>query len=294
MYNYKKSEASISAEKVLRRKHIIIRTMAMIILVITAVVNLLPFVWGALTSLKPARELMLYPPKLFGSRISSEHYISVLSGSFSQAALNSMIYSILAIIVGILFAVMCGYGMTRFKFRGRRFMFYLILAGIPLASGSAAMVVPNYMMFSSLKMINRWYTLPIIYVTYNLPMAAWIVCGGMRAVPYAIEEAAQIDGASRGYMIFRLLPRLTLPTLACAALMIFIGAWNEFTISTMLVNSSTLYPIQVSIYNYIGYFGREWGPLTAAATLAVIPILIVFTFLGRFLISGLTAGAVKE
>ena len=291
---YSDYAAAVSAGKKLRRKKRLIHLVAILLFIVTAAVNLLPFVWGALTSLKPARELMSYPPKVFGSQISLEHYITVLSGSFSQAAVNSFLYSLLAILVGLLFSVLYGYGMTRFRFRGRKLMFYLVLAGIPLASGSAAMVVPNYMMFSSLKMINRWYTLPIIYITYNLPMAAWIVSGGMRAVPIAIEEAAQIDGASRSYMIFRLLPRLSLPTLACASLMIFIGAWNEFTISTMLVNSSTLYPIQVSIYNYIGYFGREWGPLTAAATLAVIPILIVFTFLGKLLISGLTAGAVKE
>ena len=288
------SQAVRSAQKKYNRRHRLVRAGAMLVLIVTAVVNLLPFVWGALTSLKPARELMLYPPTAFGSSISLEHYRTVLAGSFSQAVVNSALYSIIAVIIGLLFANLCGYAMTRFQFRGRKFMFYLILAGIPLSAGSAAMVVPNYMLFSSLKMINRWYTLPIIYITYNLPMAAWIVCGGMRTVPYAIEEAAQIDGASRAYMIFRLLPRLTLPTLACAALMIFIGAWNEFTISTMLVNSSTLYPIQVSIYNYIGYFGREWGPLTAAATLAVIPVLIVFTCLGRLLISGLTTGAVKE
>jgi ABC-type glycerol-3-phosphate transport system permease component len=143
-------------------------------------------------------------------------------------------------------------------------------------------------------MFDKRYTLPIVYIAYNLPMAAWIMTGGMRGIPYAIEEAAQIDGASRPYIIFALLPQLALPALASAALMIFIGAWNEFNISSMLVNSNARYPIQVSIYNYIGYFGREWGPLTAAATLAVIPILIVFTLLGRLLISGLTAGAVKE
>lgn len=81
--------------------------------------------------------------------------------------------------------------------------------------------------------------------------------------------------------------------MACAALMIFIGAWNEYTVSSVMVNSADLYPIQVSIYNYIGFFGQEWGPLTAAATLAVIPILLVFTYLGKFLVSGLVAGAVK-
>ena len=124
-------------------------------------------------------------------------------------------------------------------------------------------------------------------------MAVWIMVGGMQSVPYAIEEAAMIDGASKSYIIFRLIPRLTLPTIACAALMIFIGAWNEYVVSSVMVNSQELYPIQVSIYNYIGFFGQEWGPLTAAATLAVIPIMLVFTYLGKFLVSGLTAGAVK-
>ncbi len=266
---------------------------AIILLILVAVVNLFPFVWGALTSLKPARELMAYPPKLFGSYIDWSHHITVLNGSITQAALNSFLYCLVSVAVGLVLANLCAYGMTRYKFRGRQFLFYLILAGIPLSVGSAAMVVPNYMMFSSLGMIDKWYTLPIIYIAYNLPMAAWIVTGGMRGIPYAIEEAAQIDGAAP-YIIFVLLPRLSLPSLASAALMIFIGAWNEFAISSMLVNSNARYPIQVSIYNYIGYFGREWGPLTAAATLAVIPILIVFTLLGRLLISGLTAGAVKE
>lgn len=267
---------------------------AILALILVSCVNLFPFVWGAITALKPARELMVYPPKLLGSYIEWAHVVTVLRGSITQAALNSFLYCLVSIAVGLLMSNLFAYGMTRYCFRGRQFMFYLILAGIPLSVGSAAMVVPNYMMCSSLGMIDKWYTLPIIYITYNLPMAAWIVTGGMRNIPYAIEEAAQIDGASRPYIIFALLPRLSLPSLASAALMIFIGAWNEFNISSMLVNSNARYPIQVSIYNYIGYFGREWGPLTAAATLAVIPILIVFTLLGRLLISGLTAGSVKE
>ena len=180
------------------------------------------------------------------------------------------------------------------SFYQKKMLFYVILSGIPLSMGSAAMVVPNYMLFSILGMNNQWYTLPLIYIAYNIPMSVWIMVGGMQGVSYAIEEAAQIDGASKWYIIFCLVPRICMPTIACAALLIFIGAWNEYTVSSVLVNSQSLYPIQVSIYNYIGYFGREWGPLTAAATIAVIPILIVFTILGRMLISGLTAGAVKE
>ncbi len=256
--------------------------------------NLVPFLWGGVTSLKTARELMIFPPKFIGFTASTEHYLTVLKGSFSAAAINSIIYSLASVIIGVVSAMLSGYALTRCHFKIKKVLFYLIVCGIPLSMGSAAMVVPNYMLFSFLGMNNKWYTLPLIYIAYNIPMAVWIVLGGMQGVPYAIEEAAQMDGASKWYIIFSLIPNICKPTLACAALMIFIGAWNEYTVSSVLVNSQTLYPIQVSIYNYIGYFGREWGPLTAAATLAVIPVLIVFSFLGKMLISGLTAGAVKE
>ena len=258
------------------------------------IINLVPFVWGAVTSLKPARELMIYPPRILGFNPSLEHYETVLKGTFSTAVINSCWYSLFAIVVGVLCGMLAAYALSRFSMKGRKVFFYLILSMIPLSMGSAAMVVPNYMLFSFLKMNDHWYTLPLIYVAYNLPMTVWIMIGGLQHVPYAIEEAAQIDGASRSYIIFRLIPRLSLPTIACSSLLIFIGAWNEYTVSSVMVNSQTLYPIQVSIYSYIGYFGREWGPLTAAATIAVIPILIVFSFLGKLLISGLTAGSVKE
>lgn len=270
------------------------RVLWLIAFLVFLIVNLVPFVWGAITSLKPARELMIYPPRFWGFNPSLEHYATVLKGSFSTAVINSCWYSLFAIAVGVLCGMLAAYALSRFSMKGRKVFFYLILSMIPLSMGSAAMVVPNYMLFSFLRMNDHWYTLPLIYVAYNLPMTVWIMIGGLQHIPYAIEEAAQIDGASRGYIIFRLIPRLSLPTIACSALLIFIGAWNEYTVSSVMVNSQTLYPIQVSIYSYIGYFGREWGPLTAAATIAVIPILIVFSFLGKLLISGLTAGSVKE
>ena len=170
----------------------------------------------------------------------------------------------------------------------------IILSGIPLSLGSAAMVVPNFMFFSKLGFINQWFTLPLLYIAYNLPMAIWVMTGGIQGIPASIEEAAAIDGAGRFYIIFRLIPRINLPAIACASLFIFIGAWNEFIVSSVLVSSTDLYPIQVSIYSYLGFFGREWGPLMAASTIGVIPILIVFSLLGKLLISGLTAGSVKE
>lgn len=262
--------------------------------IILFVFNLVPFIWGALTSLKPIREVLAYPPKFFGFDVSLEHYQTVFESTFLSGAMNSLFYSAISIAVGLFLSLTAAYAMRRFKFFGKKIFFILVLSGIPLSIGSAAMVVPNYTFFSTLGLTNHWYTLPVIYIAYNLPMAIWVMIGGMESVPVEIDEAAKVDGAGKWYILFRIILPLLKPALASAALFIFLGAWNEYVVSSVLVSSPDLYPIQVSIYNYMGFFGIDWGPLTAAATAAVIPTLIVFSFLGRLLISGLTAGAVKD
>jgi len=191
-----------------RTKAVSIKVISIIGLIAMAVINLVPFVWGALTAMKPGREVAIYPPKLFGSEITAEHYEVVLKGTFSRAMVNSAIYSVVAIILGILCAMLIAYALTRYRFVGKKALFLIVLFGIPLSMGSASLVVPNYMLFSTLRMANKWFTLPLIYTAYNLPMAVWIMIGGMQSVPYAIEEAAMIDGASKWYIIFRLIPRL--------------------------------------------------------------------------------------
>ena len=125
-------------------------------------------------------------------------------------------------------------------------------------------------------------------------MAIWVLRGGIEAVPVEIEEAATVDGCSKARIIFGIIPRLILPSIAASALFIFIGSWNEFIVSSVLVDNPALRPVQTAIYNYLGFFGQEWGPLCASATFAILPILIVFTFLGKLMVSGLTAGSVKE
>lgn len=265
-----------------------------IIFIIVALVNLVPFLWGISTSLKPAREVLQYPPKLIGSQLSTEHYRQVFNDTFPIGVRNSLIYCLIAIAVGLVLALMAAYALTRFKFHGRKAFFILVLAGIPLSIGSAAMVVPNYTFFSTLHITNKWYTLPLIYIAYNLPMAIWVLMSGMESVPREIDEAATMDGAGKWYILFRVIVPVLLPSVASAALFIFLGAWNEFVVSSVMVSSGSLQNIQVSIYNYMGFFGRQWGPLCAAATSAVLPTLVVFGFLGRLLISGLTAGSVKD
>jgi len=269
------------------------KTLEWLLLLIVLVLSLLPIAWGLSTSFKARREIFAYPPQFFNFTFSLEHYRAVFDSGFWGGVCNSLLYSGLSILVGLLVGVPAAYGFQRCRFRGKKFLFYLIVAGIPLSAGSSVLLIPNYIFLSKAGMIDRWYTLILIYTAYNLPMSVWIIRGGVEAVPVEIDEAALIDGCSNRYIIFCLIPRLILPSVASAALFIFIGSWNEFIVSSVMINTPSLRSIQQVIYYFMGFFGTDWGALCAAACLAILPILIVFIFLGRLMISGLTQGAVK-
>ena len=269
-----------------------IRVVEYLIAAFFAVINLIPVFWGVITSLKNPREISRIPPKIFGFEPTLMHYQTVLSGQFFRSIMNSVLFSLFAIILGLILGYLAGYGFARRKFRFKSLLFFLVVVGIPLSGGSSVLLIPNYLYMLKLHMTNQFYTLPLIYAAYNLPMAIWIFIAGIKAVPFELEEAARIDGVSQHYIVTRLVPPLVKPSIASAALFIFIGSWNDYITASVMV-SGNLKVIQQSIYDFMGFFGLEWGPLTASTTIAVIPILIVFTIAGRQLVSGLTAGAVK-
>lgn len=261
---------------------------------LVVIVNIVPILWGVKTSIMSPSDIFFYPPKLFNFEATFEHYIRIFNGGYLQTFLNSIFYCVASILFGLFLGLLAAYGFDRFSFRFKKPMFYLVVFCIPLSIGSSALIIPNYLYMSELGFLNEWYTLPILYTAYNLPMAIWIIKSGVETIPVEVDEAATIDGASRFYFIFGMLSVLCRPALAAAALFIFLGAWNEFILSSIMINSPDLRPVQLAIYQYLGFFGQEWGPLTAAASTAIIPSIIVFTFLGRMLISGLTAGSVKS
>lgn len=264
-----------------------------IFLLIFGVINLIPIFWGMMTSFKTVRDINSFPPKIFNFMPTLKHYRTVLSTGFFQTILNSALYAGIAIIAGIIIGYFAGYGFARRNFPLKKLAFFLVVIGIPLSGGSSVLLIPNYMYLMNMKLTNHWYTLPIIYTAYNLPMTIWLMISGFKTVPIELEEAARIDGAKQSFIILKLLPPLLKPSAAAAALLIFINAWNDYITASVMVTGTELKTIQIAIYDYMGFFGMEWGPLTAAATFAIVPILIVFTFLGKQLVSGLTAGAVK-
>ena len=276
-----------------RKRTLLLITIDGLIVAIIAVINLFPFTWALMTSFKAEKDILSYPVNFFNFVPVLENYIHVLKTRFPASWLRSIAYALAAIIICLVLSSMAGYAFARYKNRLMSFLFTLVVFGIPLAVGSSALIVPNYIIFAKFGIINKFFTLPLIYTVYNLPMAIWIALGGIRSIPIEIEEAAIIDGCKLSYIIFNIIPKLNKPALASAALFVFIGSWNEFIVSAVLITSQQFRSIQVAIYEFLGYFGRQWGPLMASTILGLIPIIILFSFLGRQLISGLTAGATK-
>lgn len=275
------------------RRSLLANAMIAIGVVLIVLFNLAPLFWGVLASFKPVQQLVTYPPTLFDFDATLQHYETVIGGAFMTGVRNSALYSIGAMVIALFAGALAAYGFDRFEFRGKGPLFLLIVACIPLAIGGAALLVPKYLYFTTLGMANQWYTLPLIYATHSLPIAIWTIKGSMEGVPRELDEAAYIDGASTFQVLWRVVMPLCKPAIGAAALLIFIHAWNEFLAGSVMVDSRELKPIQPLLYQYIGFFGREWGPLTAAATIAVLPIFFIYGLFGRLLISGLTRGATK-
>lgn len=275
------------------KKKTIIKVVEILILILIALISLTPVYWGIVTSLKPLNEINAFPPKLFGFTVTGVHYQRIFASGYVRSVLNSIFYSITAIVAGVVLGYLAAYGFSRRDFRFKKLCFYLVVIGIPLSTGSSVLLIPNYLLMMKLHLTNHWYTMPLLYTAYNLPLCIWLLIAGIKAVPIEIEEAASIDGCSQFYIVTRLIPPMIKPSCAAASLFIFIGAWNEYITTSVMVNGERFKNIQMAIYEYLGVFGQEWGPLTAATTIAIIPILFVFTFLGKQLVAGLTAGAVK-
>lgn len=255
--------------------------------------NLLPLVWGILTSFKADTDLFRYPPVFFDFSPTLEHYERVIASGFLRSMGTSVFYAAVTVLATLALALPAAYAFDRFEFPFRQTLFMLVVASIPLSLGAAALLIPNYVYFVQIGLTNTWFVLPLIYTAHQLPMAIWIIKGVIEGIPRELDEAAIVDGGTHADILrFVMLP-LSRPALGAAGVLAFVGTWNEFVAGSVMVDAPDLKPVQPMIYSFIGFFGREWGPLTASATLAIVPILIAFALLGRHIVSGLTKGAVK-
>jgi arabinogalactan oligomer/maltooligosaccharide transport system permease protein len=210
---------------------------------------------------------------------------------FLRHAANSIIVALLTTVVGVSLSCTAAYALSRFKFPGRKtgLTMFLVVQMFP----ATLLLLPLYVILNQLGLLNSIAGLVLVYSTTAIPFCVWTLKGYFDSLPRELEEAARIDGASP-WMIFRkiILP-LSRPALSVTALFSFMTAWNEFIMASTFMTNQTKYTLPVLIQSSVTEFSADWGLFAAGAVVTSVPVMIAFYVLQKYLVGGLTAGAVK-
>jgi ABC-type glycerol-3-phosphate transport system permease component len=257
--------------------------------VVVGGIVLTPFLWSLSTSLKLKTEILQMPPKFLPWPATVENYHGILTAGFPRYLMNSAIVAVCSVAVVVLVSVHAGYAAARYEFRGKSAMLFLILTG--MAMGELSTVLPLYFFGSRLRILDTYGVLILANSAFIAPLAIWFLQGYFRSIPPQMEEAALIDGTTRAGALYRIVLPSAMPGLVTVSLISFVHSWNEFILALVLTSSSTMRTVPVGIHLFLTDYGVEWGSITAAGILSILPVLLLFLLLQRHFLRGLTAGA---
>ncbi len=255
---------------------------------------ILPIYWMAVTSFKPHTEIinaqqLTYFPQTF----TAENYNQLFSMyDYAQMLKNSIIVSLATAVCITLLSILGGYAMARYSFRGKSAMllFFLITQMIP----GILVIIPLYLIYAKLQLVNTRFSLFVYYLIVNLPFCAITMRSFFERIPYTLEEAAYVDGCTRSQGLRRVVLPVMFPGIVAVFVFAFVGAWNELIAGTIFISTSDMWTIPVGLKSLIGKYDVKWGVLMAGGVLALLPTAVMFAVMQRFVVDGLTAGAVKE
>ena len=253
---------------------------------------LFPLYWLIKIAVTPDKLLYTEGTALWPSRMSWANFETVLFYSdFMAFFRNSLIVSLGTAFFVTLFASGAGYAFSRFRFRGKGIVIFIMLLTqmFPLLM----LIAPIYRIVGALGLLNSLESLIIVYTAFNIPFAAFLMQSFFDGIPKDLEEAAMIDGCTRFQALRRVVLPLTLPGMAATLGFVFTAAWSELLFALMLINSNEAMTFPVGLLNFVSKFSVDWGQMMAAGVLALIPSCLFFVFIQRYLVQGLTSGAVK-
>lgn len=260
-----------------------------VLVVVLVLLVMFPFVWLLIMSFKTVDDIFAWPPKwLFVPTI--ENYTGLWEGDFPKSFANSLIVSVGSTAIAILLGVPGAYALSRMDMGRSNQLSILILAS--RMAPPIAFTIPYFLVYRYIDLLDTRAGLIIIYLTFNLSLVVWLMRSFFDATPRALEEAAWIDGASLWQSFVKIILPLSGPGLAATAILCFLYSWNDFFFALILTRTeATTAP--VAIVNFMNYEGWAWGKIAAGGAMVMLPVLVFSFLVRRFLIQGMTAGAIK-
>lgn len=253
---------------------------------------LAPYAVMLSTALKPEAELRVTPPRLLPVEWRPQNFRAVLRDPEFQAWLSvSLTVALASTALVIVAAVPAAYYTARHRFRGRAVFLFLVLVTQMFAP--TALVVGLYREFFELGLINTYTALILVNAAFNLAFAIWILRAFFASIPREIEEAALVDGCGRAGVLARVVLPVARPAIVTAVIFAFIAAWNEYVVALTLMTDADRRPLTVGITSYVTAYVQHWNLLFAGSVIAIVPVVVLFAMIERFLVGGLTAGSVK-
>ena len=265
---------------------------AVILAIFWLLVAFVPFMFMVLTGFKEKLEVILGGALAFPKSLYLDNYISIITDlAFWNYFKNSVIVLILALFFLLLFSAFAAYPLSRFKFKGRGFMYFLIVAcmSIPIH----VTMIPVFQMAISTHMYDTIWILVPTAVAFAMPISVFIMTGFMQGIPKELEESADIDGCGRYLRFFRIILPLSTPGLSTLAIYNGVNIWNEFIFAFTLTQSEKNRTLPLALWNYQGQYSSNTAMIMACLTLSVLPMIIMFCILQDKLVKGMMAGAVK-
>lgn len=258
---------------------------------IIALAFVFPVFWVLLMSLKKSVDAFAIPPKWIFSPVL-ENFVKVFSNNyFVHNYKNSFLLAFVSTVLSLAIGMTAAYALTRFRFRGRKALSFWIL--VTRMAPASAMVVPFFMILHRMNMIDSFVGLVIVYMSFNIGYIIWMIRGFVLSVPVECEEAAIVDGCTPYGVFWHITLPMCLPGIASVGIQAFIFSWNEFLYALILTRTEWK-TAPIAVLSYITSEGIMWGELAAASMLIVLPVLVLALSIQKYIVSGLTMGAVKS
>jgi multiple sugar transport system permease protein len=261
-----------------------------------------PVYWTIASAFTPTEDFSARPIHFFPQHVTLDHFSRLLGiniariggvevwAQFRAALLNSIVTSIAATVLCVAISALGAYAFTRLRFPGRQMLFAAVVA--TLAIPGYAVLIPLYRIMITLHLVDTYTGVALIYVSAYLPLSLWLLRSVFEALPISLEEAAQLDGAGRLYIFFKIVLPLAGPGLTAAAILTFLGAWGQYLVPLIFSPQATK-PLTVLIPEFVTKNFIDYGLITASGSIAIIIPALVVIFLNRYLVTGLLAGSVK-